>query len=64
MNHLNLVMKFRLANHDQCQVKGATRIKLDGRGGLTLYDVQSGHHEKIEIRQLRSFSLRAISQAA
>jgi hypothetical protein len=63
MNRLNLVLKFRLAGHDQYQIKGASRIKVDGRGGLTFYDVQSGSNERLDLQQLRHLSLHTITQA-
>lgn len=64
MDHLKLVLKFRLDGHDHDQVKGAARMKLDGRGGLTFYDVQSGNNERIDLRLLRSFTLHSVGQAA
>jgi hypothetical protein len=63
MDHLNLVLKFRLADHDQYQVKGASRIKVDGCGSLTFYDVQSGNTERIDLGQLRSLTLYSAHQA-
>lgn len=57
MNHLNLVLKFRLAGDQEFQIKEAARIKVDGQGSLTFYDVHSGKTEKIEVSRLRSFSL-------
>jgi hypothetical protein len=42
MDNLNLVVKFMLAGDAQLHVKGAARIKVDGRGGLLLYGAQGG----------------------
>ena len=64
MDRLNLVLKFRLAGDDHFQIKGAARMKVDGRGGLTFYDVQSGSTERIELRQLQSFTLHSMDQSA
>ncbi len=64
MDQLNLVLKFRLTGHDQYQVKGAARMKVDGRGSLSFYDAQSGNMEKIDLRQLQSFTLRCLAKAA
>ena len=64
MDQLNLVLKFRLTGHDQCQVKGAARMKVDGRGSLSFYDVQSGSMERIDLRQLQSLTLRCLAKAA
>jgi len=63
MEHLNLVLKFRLTGDDQFQTKGVARIKVDGRGSLTFYDVQSGSTEKIDLRQLQAFSLQSLCTA-
>lgn len=56
MHDLNLVLKFQLAGENHYQIRGASRIKVDGRG-LMFYDVQSGAAEKIDVAQLQSFSL-------
>jgi len=58
MNDLNLMIRFRLTGQDEFQMKGASRMKMDGRGGLILYDAQSGKAERIEIGQLQSFILQ------
>jgi hypothetical protein len=57
MHDLHLVLKFRLAGDNQFQTRGASRIKVDGRGGLMFYDVQRGRTERIEVGQLQSFTL-------
>jgi hypothetical protein len=58
------VLKFRLTGHDQHQVKVAARMKVDGRGALTFYNVQSGSTEKIDLGQLQSFTLRCLAPTA
>ena len=42
MKNLNLVVMFRLSSDGQMRVKGASRIKLDGRGSMMLYDAENG----------------------
>ncbi len=64
MDRLNLVLTFRLNGDDHVQIKGAARIKVDGRGGLTFYDVQSGSMERIELGQLQSLTLHSMDQPA
>ena len=59
MDNLNLVVKFMLAGDGLLQVKGATRIKFDGRGGLLLYDAQGGS-ETIELGALQSLCLHQV----
>lgn len=63
MNNLNLILKFKLAGDDHLHVKGAARIKVDGRGALMLYNAQSRAVETIDLRTLRSFSIQQVSPA-
>jgi len=57
MDHINLVLKFRLAGDGELQIKGVARIKIDGRGGLIFYEVQTGETQTIEVGKLDSFSV-------
>ena len=41
-------------------MKGAARIKVDGRGGLLLYDAQGGSVETIELGALQSLCLHTV----
>ena len=61
MDNLNLVVKFMRAGDGLLQVKGATRIKFDGRGGLLLYDAQGGS-ETIELGALQSLYLQRVDR--
>ena len=63
MDNLNLILKFKLAGDDHLHVKGAARIKVDGRGTLMLYNTQSRAVETIDLRTLRSFSIQQVSLA-
>jgi hypothetical protein len=58
MDNLNLVVKFMLAGEGQLHVKGATRIKVDGCGGLLLYNAQGEDVETIELGALKLFRLQ------
>jgi len=49
MYDLKLVLKFRLAGAKRHQVRGACRIKIDGRGGLLLYDSERQVSERIDL---------------
>jgi hypothetical protein len=60
MDNLNLVVKFMLAADGLLQVKGAARIKVDGRGGLLLYDAQNGSVETIQLDALQSLCLHPV----
>jgi hypothetical protein len=57
MNHINLVLKFRLAGDGELQIKGVARIKIDGRGGLIFYEVPTGEIQTIEVGKLDSLSV-------
>ena len=57
MKNLNLILKFKLAGDGQFHVKGAARMKVDGSGGLTVYDSESGCAETIDLCSLRSLSI-------
>ena len=60
MDNLNLVVKFMMAGDGLLQVKGAARIKVDGRGGLLLYDAQGGGVETIELKAVQSLCLQRV----
>jgi hypothetical protein len=63
MDNLNLILKFKLAGDDHLHVKGAARIKVDGRGTLLLYNIQSRAVETIDLRTLRALSIQQVSPA-
>jgi len=63
MKNLNLVVMFRLSSDDQVHVRNASRIKLDGRGSLMLYDAE-GAPETIDLRNVRSFSIQPLKAAS
>ena len=60
MDNPNLVVEFMLAGDGRLHVKGAARIKVDGRGGLLLYDAQGGTVETIEMGALKTFHLQHV----
>ncbi len=60
MKNLTLLLKFTLAGDSRLHVKHATRIKVDGRGGLMLWDVRTGMPETLDLRQLRSFIIQPL----
>jgi hypothetical protein len=64
MHDLNVVLKFRLAGDSRFHIKGAARIRVDGRGGLLFYDVQSGQTERIDVGRLQSLSLLSVNPRA
>jgi len=60
MKDLNLVLMFRLSGDGQMRVKGASRIKLDGRGGLMVYDSENGVAETYDLQKVQSFSIQPL----
>ena len=63
MDHINLVLKFRMAGDGELQTKGVARIKLDGRGGLIFYEVHGGETQRIALGQLDCLSVLSMPQA-
>jgi hypothetical protein len=60
MKDLNLVVMFRLSGDGDMRVRGASRIKLDGRGGLMVYDSENGAAETYELQNVQSFSIQPL----
>ena len=63
MHDLKLVLKFKLAGDKQFQIRGVSRIVVDGCGGLSFHDVQNDRTERLEMGKLASFSLLPASSA-
>ena len=59
MTPTNLVLTFTLAGDSRVHVRGAARIKVDGRGGLTLFDAEKGCSELVILSRLRSLTIQA-----
>jgi hypothetical protein len=55
-------VKFELAGDTRLHVKGASRIKVDGRGGLLLYGSGSPVAETIDLSQLQSLCIQPVSR--
>ena len=59
MKDINLLVSFTVAGDSRVHVKGAARLKVD-RGGLTLYDAQTGESEQVILGCLQSLSIQAL----
>ena len=59
MTPTNLVLTFTLAGDSRVHVRGAARIKVDGRGGLTLFGAENGCAELVSLVRLRSLTIQA-----
>ncbi|MCU1336776.1 MAG: hypothetical protein JWO19_2357 [Bryobacterales bacterium] len=60
MTPTNLVLTFTLAGDSRVHVRGASRIKVDGRGGLTLFDAEKGGSEMVSLDCLRSLIIQTV----
>jgi hypothetical protein len=59
MTSPNLVLTFTLAGDSRVHVRGAARIKVDGRGGLTLYDTEKGN-ESVSLGSVQSLTIQSL----
>jgi hypothetical protein len=59
-----LLVTFTVNGDSRVHVKGAARIKVDGRGGLTLYDAQSGAPELVSLGCLQTLTIRTLAGVA
>jgi hypothetical protein len=62
--NINLVVSFKLAGERGFHFCGATRIKVDGHGGLTVYSAENGPAEKFQIADVQSFAIQPVSGKA
>jgi hypothetical protein len=60
MTFPNLVLTFSLAGDERLHVRGAARIKVDGRG-LTLFDAEKGSSETVHLGSVRSLLIQSMS---
>ena len=57
----NLVVTFTVAGDSRVHVRGAARIKVDGRGGLTLFDSEKGSPELVSLGSIQSFTICSLT---
>ena len=62
MNPTNLVLTFTVAGDSRVHVRGAARIKVDGRGGLTLFDSGKGEQEWVSLAGVRSLTIQGVPE--
>jgi hypothetical protein len=63
MKDQNLVLMFRLAGDGQMRVKEASRIKLDGHGGLMVYS-ENGVAETYSLQNVQAFSIQPMKSVS
>jgi hypothetical protein len=56
-----LVLKFRLAQDEELQVRGASHIRIDGCGELVFRDAASGVLERINLSRMELLDIHAIN---
>jgi hypothetical protein len=61
MTSPNLLVTFTLAGDNSIHVRGAARIRVDGRGGLTLIDTEKGN-ELVNLACLQSLTIRTVPE--
>jgi hypothetical protein len=61
MENRNLVLELKLRGDTDIRVIGATRIQVDGRGRLLLYDRRDAAPSNIQLGELQSFAIRRVS---
>jgi hypothetical protein len=59
----DLVVSFKLAGESNCHICGAARIKVDGHGGLTVYNTLTGATEEFKLADLQAFAIHPMSYA-
>jgi hypothetical protein len=64
MNNFNLLLTYTLDHDAHVHVRGASRIQVDGRGGLLIYDPETGMAERLSIAEMNSIRIGSPSQAA
>lgn len=60
MENRNLVLELKLRGDNDVRIIGATRLLVDGRGKLVLYD-QQGTPSNIRLGELQSLAIRRVS---
>ena len=62
-DNVNLIVSFQLAGENGYHFCGATRIKVDGHGRLTVYGAENSPAESFQIADVQSFAIQPLSCA-
>jgi len=57
MNNVNLLLTFKWAGDAVLQARTATRIRVDGLGGLVVYDAATGEAERLPLESMNSLCI-------
>jgi len=60
MKNLTVILKFQLAQDAELQVRGATRITIDGSGDLLVHSDRGVPEERISLSSVRSLGIQAM----
>jgi len=60
MKDLTLILKFQLAQDAELQVRGATRITIDGSGDLLVHSDGGVPEERISLSSVHSLGIQAM----
>ena len=60
MEKIKLVLKFKLDGDGDCHFRGASRITVDGHGGLMLHEAANGHAERIDLTKVKSLWIQPV----
>lgn len=59
----DVVVSFKLAGESDCHICGAARIKVDGHGGLTVYNTLTGETEEFKLSDVQGFAIHPLNYA-
>jgi len=60
----NLVLKYMVSGDNRLHVKGASRIKVDKQGVLTVYGTEGGDSESVSLARLCSLTIHSVPDFA
>lgn len=61
-NDPQFFVRFQLSGNADTRVESVTRMKVDGRGGIQLYDRENRAIAALPIAELERFSIHAVHQ--
>jgi len=64
MDKTNLILKFKRYGEQEAHVVGATRIRIDGRGGVILYSPNSRIPEWISLSGVETVAVQPVNRAS
>jgi hypothetical protein len=59
-NRANLILRLKRSDDPQWQLRGVARFRLDGHGGMILWDAETGKSETIEVARLEAVVIEPV----